>query len=206
MCDGDHTRRKNQNKQRQQNQPQNQTPKKQHRRNGQIALCDSAAYVLTIKPCMHWSNTENDKRWFVLWGKRRVKSPLKNSRSVCQWRRSLMLLDSAILECQVAIMVDCQSLCNPYQPSHVHRGHNICMLDGSSQGHSYSAITVLSFFPLTSRRLPLKKPQPVCRMMAMRAVAPAAEEDAVMRSPPSQVVRKPCWTSWLCTAVRLHIL
>ena len=34
-------------------------------------------------------------------------------------------------------------------------------------------------------------------MMAMRAVAPAAEEDEVMRSPPSQVVRKPCWTCCL---------
>ena len=35
---------------------------------------------------------------------------------------------------------------------------------------------------LASRRLPLKKPHPVCTMMAMRAVAPAADEEVVMHS------------------------
>ena len=54
------------------------------------------------------------------------------------------------------------------------------------------------------RRPPLRKPHPVWTMTAMRAVAPAADEEVDTRSPPLQVVWKPCWSNWLCTAVRLH--
>ena len=54
------------------------------------------------------------------------------------------------------------------------------------------------------RRPPLRKPQPVWTMTAMRAVAPAADEEVDTHSPPLQEVWKPCWRSWLCTAVRLH--
>ena len=41
-------------------------------------------------------------------------------------------------------------------------------------------------------------------MTAMRAVAPAAAQEVDTRSPPRQVVWKPCCTNWLWTAVRLH--
>ena len=53
------------------------------------------------------------------------------------------------------------------------------------------------------RRPPLRKPQPVCTITAMRAVAPAADE-VDTRSPPRHVVWKPCCNNWLWTAVRLH--
>ena len=51
---------------------------------------------------------------------------------------------------------------------------------------------------------PLRKPHPVCTMTAMRAVAPAADEEVDTQSPPLQVVWKPCCSNWLWKAVRLH--
>ena len=135
-----------------------------------------------------------------------------------------MELDSAIFKGIIPVMVYRKCLRHPNQPSHINGGDNVRMLDGSGERDSGSQSMALAVSatvarpkhtsPLCLLPLPLAGPRdfggnhilsgPLLLFVA-EAVAPAADEVVAIRRPPNQAAWKPCCSSCVCTAVRLHM-